>query len=455
MDANFELTREYIDELKSAIEVQDERVAIGMLEDLHPADIADIYDELSIEEAKFLYLLLEPELAADVLIELEEDDRERFLKALPSEVIAKQFITDMDSDDAADVIGDLSDEKQEEVLSHIDDLEQAGDIVDLLNYDEDTAGGLMAKEYICVQEDWDVQRCINEIRIQAEDVEEIYFVYVVNKDDKLTGIISLKELLLNNPDVKIETFINTDVISVKTDEEAEEVGNIMDKYDMVAMPVIDSIGRLVGRITIDDVVDVIREEAEKDYQLISGITSDVESSDKVMQLTRARLPWLVIGLAGGIIGASVIGAYEGEINIYPKLAFFIPLIAAMGGNVGIQSSSIIVQGLANNTLGLESTGRKLMKELSVGFMNGIICSSLIFAYNYFFSDSMALTLTVTSALFVVIVFASFFGTFIPLILNKAKIDPALATGPFITTVNDILGLFLYLMIGRNIFAYFA
>ena len=455
MDANFELTREYIDQIKESIQLQDEAKAVSLMEELHSADIADIYDELNIEEAKFLYLLLESEKAADVLVELEEDDRERFLKALPSEVIAKQFITEMDSDDAADVIGEMSDEQKEEVLSHIDDLEQAGDIVDLLNYDEDSAGGLMAKEYVSVQENWDVEHCINEIRQQAEEVEEIYFVYVVDDDSKLKGIISLKELLLNSSKSKIANFTDTDIISVKTDEEAEEVGNIMDKYDLVAIPVVDSIGRLVGRITIDDVVDVIREEAEKDYQLISGITSDVESSDKVIQLTRARLPWLIIGLAGGIVGASVIGAFEGEINIYPKLAFFIPLIAAMGGNVGIQSSSIIVQGLANNTLGLGSTGRKLLKELSVGLMNGIICAALIFGYNFFFDDSIALTTTVSISLFIVIVFASFFGTFIPLILERVKIDPALATGPFITTMNDILGLLLYLMIGKIIFTHYA
>ena len=451
MEKIFELTIEYIEEIKAVIEAKEEAKALQLLDELHAADVAEIYDELNIDEAKFLYLLLDAEKAADVLVELEDDDRDRFLKALPSEVIAKQFISEMDTDDAADVIGDMSEEQQEEVLALIDDTEHAGDIVDLLNYDEDTAGGLMGKEYIAVQEEWNIETCIKEIRKQSEDVDEIYFVYVINKDSILKGVISLKDLLLNNPNSNISTITDSEIAQVKTDTPDEEVANIMDKYDLVAIPVVDSLGRLLGRITIDDVVDVIREEAEKDYQLISGITSDVESSDNVFYLTRARLPWLVIGLFGGILGAQVISQYEGDLRIYPEMAFFIPLIAAMAGNVGIQSSSIIVQGIANNSMGLETTGKKLLKELSVGFFNGIICSALLMGFNMLFTDSMALSLTVSISLFVVIIFASMFGTLIPLLLNKYKIDPALATGPFITTINDIMGLLLYLTIGRYIF----
>lgn len=455
MEQQFEITREFIDSLIQVIESKDEALAVEMIKELHPADIADIYDELSIDQAKFLYLLLDSETAADVLVELEEDDRERFLKALPSDVIAKQFISEMDSDDAADVMGDLSETKQEEILSHIDDLEQAGDIVDLLKYDEDSAGGLMAKEYVGVQESWTIEKCISEIRRQADEVEELFYVYVTDENNILKGLISLKDLLINKPTDKISGLIDEDVISVKTEETAEDVANLMNKYDLVSLPVVDSIGRLCGRITIDDVVDVIREEAEKDYQLSSGITSDVESSDKVIQLTRARLPWLLIGLSGGVLGAQVISNYEVDLGIYPQMAFFIPLIAAMGGNVGIQSSAIVVQSLANNTLGLESTSRKLFKELLVGLMNGIICSTIIFLFNYLFSDSLALTISVASALFTIIVFASVFGTVVPLTLDRIKIDPALATGPFITTVNDIFGLIIYLTMGRAIFASLA
>ncbi len=448
----FELSKDFIDRIKASIEAKDENAAIKILESLHPADIAEIYDELSIDEAKYLYLLLDKEKAADTIAELDEDDRERFLKALPSEVIAKQFIEKMDSDDAADVIGDMDEKKQEQVLSHIEDIEQAGDIVDLMAYDEDSAGGLMAKELIRVNENWTLTNCLREMRKQAEAVDEVYYVYVVDDNDILGGTASLKKMLLSDNRKKVIEISNKDIISVKTDTPREEVAGIMEKYDLVALPVTDSIGRLLGRITIDDVVDVIKEEAEKDYQMASGISEDIESTDKIWLLTRARIPWLLIGLLGGILVANVIGLYEIDLGMYPEMAFFIPLIAAMGGNVGVQSSAIIVQGLANNSLGIESTYKKLGREFVVASINGVILSVIIFVYNLFASDTYALTLTVSIALFSVIIFASFFGTLIPLALNKYKIDPALATGPFITTLNDIMGLFIYLMIGRILFA---
>ncbi len=448
---NIELTREYVAELQALIEVKDERSALQMMENLHPADIAEIYNELQIEEARYLYLLLDPETASDVLVEMEEDDREQFLKVLPPEVIASQFIYHMDSDDAADVIGDLSEDKKQEVLLHIDDVEQAGDIVDLLSYDEDTAGGLMAKELIQVNENWGVTTCLREMRKQAEEIDEIYYIYVVDDDNKLKGILSLKALLLANSDTLIRDIYDSDVQSVSTDTPSEQVAQIMEKYDLVVLPVVDSIGRLMGRITIDDVVDVIRDEAEKDYQMASGISEDVETTDSPIRLSRARLPWLIIGLLGGIFVAAVIGRFESDLKINPEMAFFIPLIGAMAGNVGIQSSAIIVQGLASNSLGLESTFRKLIKEFLVALMNGLILSTLLFAYNFFLSDSLALTYTVSISLFVVIIFAALFGTLIPLVLNKVKFDPALATGPFITTMNDIMGLVIYFMMGRILY----
>jgi len=447
-----ELTREYITELRSFIEEKNNEAALAKLEDLHPADIAEIYGNLSVEEAKYLYLLLDPEKASDVLVELEEDDREKFLDALPPDVIASQFIYHMESDDAADVIGDLADAKKQEVLLHIDDAEQAGDIVDLLSYDEDTAGGLMAKELIRVNENWGVTTCVREMRKQAEDLDEIYYIYVVNDDNVLLGILSLKALLLAGAGNKVKDLYDAEVRSVQTDTPSEEVAQIMEKYDLIVLPVVDSMNRLMGRITIDDVVDVIRDEAERDYQLASGITTDVETTDSPSRLSRARLPWLIIGLFGGIIVAAVIGKFEEDIQINPEMAFFIPLIAAMAGNVGIQSSAIIVQGIASNSLGLESTSRKLVKELLVALLNGLILSTLLFLYNFFISKNLALTFTVSSSLFVVIIFAAVFGTLIPLVLNRMKFDPALATGPFITTMNDIMGLFIYFLMGRMLYS---
>jgi magnesium transporter len=445
------LTREYIDQLKQIIDEKNEAEAIRLMEELHAADIAEIYDELNTEEAKFLYLLLDGDTAANVLAELEDDDRDRFLKVLPVEVIAKQFIGGMNSDDAADVIGGLSEEQQERILSHIDDIEQAGDIVDLLYYDEDTAGGLMAKELVKVNENWTVLTCLRELSRQAEDIDEIYYVYVVDDDDLLKGTISLKKMILSSTSARISNIYLPDAMAVHTDTEDEDVARIMEKYDLVAIPVIDSIGRLVGRITIDDVVDVIRDEAEKDYQMASGLTEDVESNDSVWIQTRARLPWLLIGMFGGLISAFVISRHEGDLGINPAMAFFIPLITAMGGNVGVQSAAIIVQGLASNSLGFESTLSRLLRELTGAFVNGIICSGLVFLVNTFTGNSYDLTISVSVALFSVIIFASLFGTLIPLTLNKLKVDPALATGPFVTTLNDIVGLFIYLSIGAYFF----
>jgi magnesium transporter len=450
-----EFTKEFLNELREAIAASDEKRALGFIQDLHAADIAEIYDEIETDEARFLYLLLDSEKAADTLAELDEDDREEFLKHIPSEIIAHQFIDNMDTDDAADVIADLSEKKQQEVLQHIDDIDHSGDIVDLMSYDEDTAGGLMAKELVVVNENWTILTCLKELGRQADEVDEVYYLYVVNDDRVLKGIVSLKDLAISKNSALINTIIETDVHSVTVDTPAEEVAQVMEKYDLVAIPVVDAIGRLVGRITIDDVVDVIREEAERDYQLASGLTEDVEHSDRVFRITRARLPWLFIGMVGGIMGALVLGRFEGDLHIYPEMAFFIPLIAAMGGNVGIQSSAIIVQGIANNTYRFDGMGAKLGKEFLVALLNASILALMIFGYNLLVSDSFALTITVSASLMAVILFAAMFGTIIPLLLNRFNIDPALATGPFITTMNDILGLAIYMLIGRILYGVFA
>jgi len=449
---HFELTREYLNNLISIIDAKNDKEAAKLMEEIHAADIAEIYDDLNLEQAKYIFLLIEDrEKAADVLAELDDNDRARFLKALPGDIIASRFIDHMDSDDAADVIADLPDERQEEVLQKIKDIDQAGDIVDLLSYDEDTAGGLMGKEIATVNINVDVEKAITEIRKSVEEVDEIYYVYVINDDGILQGTLSLAKLLLASKGTKIIDIYQKDVISVKADMKAEDVANLSDKYDLVALPVVDNIGRLLGRITFDDLFDVMREEADKDYQMMSGLTEDVEHTDKVWQLTRARLPWLFIGLIGGIFGALIISQFETNLAENASMAFFIPLIAAMGGNVGVQSSSIVVQGLANGSVDIESTFTKIMKELMVALINATVLSSVIFLYNFFYADSFALTVTVSSALFIVIIFASVFGAFVPLALNKFKIDPALATGPFITTVNDIIGLFIYLAIGAIMF----
>ncbi len=445
-----ELTREFIDKLIDLIKENAEQEVLSMIEDLHATDLAEIMDELNMDEAKYLYMLLDEEKASDVLVEIPEDDRRRFLKALPPEVIASRFIEHMDSDDAADIISEMEEDLQEAVLQEIKDKEQASDIADLLVYDEDTAGGIMAKELVAVNENWTVQNCLKEISRQAEDIDEIYYVYVVDDDFRLKGLLSLKRLILQPTQTIIKNLVTEEVHSVNVTADQEEVAQIMERYDLVALPVVDQLGRLKGRITIDDVVDVIREEAEKDYQMVSGITGDVEASDKVWQLTKARIPWLFIGLLGGIMGALVLGSHEEALKKIPEVAFFIPLIAAMAGNVGVQSSSIVVQSIASGSRDFDSMSHKLLKELSVALIAALIFSSLIFSYNFFMNESMSLILSVSFSLFIVIVFASIFGTLIPLALNKFKIDPALATGPFITTMNDILGLAIYMLVSHSL-----
>ncbi len=444
----FEISKEFINEVETLIENSDSKGLLTLVGELHPADIAEVLDELDSQEANYLFKLFGNEQSADILVELEEDVREKILDELSTKEIAEGFIENLDSDDAADLISELSEDRQQEVISQIEDKEQARDIVDLLRYPEGTAGALMATELIKVNQKWSVMTCVREMRRQAQEIERIHTIYVVNDNEVLLGRLSLKSLLTTSTRTPIEDIYNTKIQAVDANEKLEEVASMMQKYDLFVVPVVDQLGRLLGRITIDDVLDVVTEEAEKDYQLASGISQDVEVDDNVFRLTRARLPWLLVGLIGGVGSAKVIGLFDIEKNI--EMAFFIPLIAAMGGNVGVQSSAIIVQSLAKNT-SLGALFPRLLKELGVGLLNGFICSAIIFIAGKVFGYDDVLSLTVSLALFTVIIVAALFGTFIPIALDKYKIDPALATGPFITTTNDILGLFIYFYIGKLMF----
>jgi magnesium transporter len=442
----FELTKKFLREITEKLDHQEFKLVKTELSELHNVDIAELIEELDDEYGKILFELFEDEDSAEILIELDEESRETVLEDLSSQEIAEELIENLDSDDAADIIADLPSKKKVEVLSHIEDIDHASDIVDLLSYPENTAGGLMAKEFIRVNEKWSVLRCVREMRKQAEEVDKVYTIYVVDDKDILLGTLSLKKLLLTPEKTYIKNIYNEKIISVKANFDDEEVANIMDKYDLIVLPVVDDLNRLIGRITIDDVVDVMKEEAMEDYNKASGISEQIDSSDNIVTLTRARLPWLLIGLMGGIMGAQVIGIFDIENNI--ELALFTPLIAAMGGNVGVQSAAIIVQGLASNSLGMDSLGQRLFKELGVALLNGIICSGLILLITSLLGYPSSISFTVSISLMAVIIFAALFGTFVPLALDKYKIDPALATGPFITTVNDVLGLFIYFMIGK-------
>lgn len=442
----FELTKEYLMSLSVALEQENEAWVKANVFELHDADIAAVIDELDYPQAAQLYNYINENDRGDILMELDDDHREYLIKSFSSKEIA-DHIQNLDSDDAADLIGELPKDRVEEIFSHIEDNEAAEDIVDLLNYAPDTAGGLMQKEFIQAKTDWPVNRCVVELRRQAEEVEKIYTIYVVDEANKLLGFLSLKRLLFASPTTKIaDLYQDKNVISVKTDVNDEDVARIMEKYDLVSIPVVDLQNKLVGRITIDDVVDVIKEEADKDFQMASGISENIESSDTVWKISRARMPWLLIGLLGGIFGAQVISGFEGGISQVPALAFFIPLITAMGGNVGVQSSAIVVQALARGTDQFGSIFKKIAKETLVALINGIVLSVIIYGIAYVF-ESSTLGLVVSISLFTVIIIAGIFGTLIPLLLDKYKIDPALATGPFITTLNDVLGLFIYLTIG--------
>jgi len=441
-----ELTKEYIENFRNIIDIKDEEQARKLLHDLHPADIAELYKEVDLKEAIYLYMLLDGEKAADVLMELDEEDRHKLLKELPNELIARQFVDNMETDDAVDLMRELDEERQEEILSHVQDVEQAGDIVDLLKYDEDTAGGLMGTEMIVVNENWSMPQCIDEMRQQAEELDEIYYVYVIDDDERLKGVLPLKRLITSPSVSKIKHVMKKEPIVVHENTSVEEVAQTIEKYDLVALPVVDSIGRLVGRITIDDVMDEVREQHERDYQLASGISQDVETTDNVLLQTAARLPWLLIGMLGGIGNSVILGNFESSFAANPKMALFIPLIGGTGGNVGIQSSAIVVQGLANKTLKPENIVPQLIKDSLVSLINASTISLLVFIYNYFMLGDSGITASVSLSLFAVVMFASIFGTVVPITLEKIGIDPALATGPFITITNDIIGMMIYMFI---------
>jgi magnesium transporter len=447
-----ELTKELYDRIKALIADQQESELRTAIEDFHPADIAEILDELSFDQAIYVIKLLDSELTSDILTELDEDIREKVLKNLSSKEIAEE-IDELETDDAVDIIGELSELKKAEVISHIEDVEHAKDIVDLLRFDPDTAGGLMGKELVKVQENWTNLTCVKEMRRQASEYDRVHTIYVVDEHDVLKGRLSLKSLLTTSTHTPIKEVYNPKVRSVNIADQDEEIANIMQKYDLFVVPVVDEIGRLVGQITLDDIVDVIKDEAEKDYQLAAGLTDDVEADDSIWELTRARLPWLVLGMFGGMGAASIMGGFGDAFDSHPELFLFTPMIAAMGGNVGVQSSAIIVQALANGNL-KGSLWTRLVKELSLSLINALVVSVLIYFFSHLIQGYQTqVSIVVALSLTVVIIVAALIGTFVPLFLNKRGIDPALATGPFITTSNDIFGIFIYFFIAKTMLGF--
>ena len=445
---SFEITTEFLEKLTSYIEGSKNKSIISLFEEMHYADVAEILDELSFDKVVYMIKLLDSEKTSAVLMELDEDIREKILQNLSAKEIAEE-VEELDSDDAADIIGELSEERQEAVMSQIEDEEQVKEIEELLTYDEDSAGGLMAKELVKVNENWSVLKCVREMRMQAEKVTRVHSIYVVDDLAKLKGRLSLKDLLITSTKTAISEVYIPNVDFVNVHDNLDEVSNKMRKYDLEAIPVVDNDGILLGRITIDDIVDVIKEEADKDYQLAAGLTQDVEADDSILQLTKARLPWLFLGLLGGVGAFLIMQMFENTFSENAILFFFTPLIAAMAGNVGVQSSAIIVQGLANDDV-KGSINSRLIKEMLLATLNGIVLALFLFLFVWLSVGNINTALAISVSLVAVVIVAGLIGTFVPLFLNKQGIDPAIATGPFITTSNDIFGILIYFMIAKII-----
>lgn len=448
----FKVSRDFLAQIEQYIGENRETELQELLQDLHYADIAEIMGELDDSDAIYIFHILDSEKTAEILLELDEEVREKILRELSPKEIAEE-LDELSTDDAADIIAELPQDRKEEVISEILDMEHAKDIVDLLRYDEDTAGGLMGKELVKVNENWNVLTCVKEMREQAANVQRVHSIYVVDDDNRLKGRLSLKDLLTTSTRTPISDVYIPKVDSVKVNTPDVEVARIMQKYDLEAIPVVDELGRLVGRITIDDIVDVIKEEADKDYQLAAGISQDVEADDSILDLTKARLPWLVLALLGGFISVKLLNGFSNAMNYHRELFFFTPLIAAMAGNVGVQSSAIIVQGLANNSIS-GSLWSRLVKEVLLSLLNGALLAGILIAGSHFLLGvSYEVGLTVSISLVSVIIIASLIGTFIPILLHRINIDPALATGPFITTSNDIFGILIYFSIAKLILGF--
>ena len=444
----FEFSAALLETVESGIKNKNDAALQKQLNALHYADIAEILDELNLDQATYIIKLLDSETTSDVLSELEEDVREKVLQNLSVKEIAEE-VKELDTDDAVDLISELPPERKQKVIAQIDDKELVADINELLEYDENSAGGLMAKELVKVYETWTVAGCLRKIRTQAENVKRVHSIYVVDKADKLIGRLSLKDLLIAKNETKISAIYIPKVDAVHVNDDDEDVARLMAKYDLEAVPVVDDEKTLLGRITIDDIVDVIIEEAEKDYQLAAGITQDVDAEDSIFALTRARLPWLFLGLIGGVGAAIIMGTFDTIIEDFPLILLFTPLIAAMAGNVGVQSSAIIVQGLANDDI-KGSINSRLIKEMLLATLNGIILAVFLFGFMWFWQQDFRTALAVSVSLVAVIIVAGIVGTFIPLFLHKRGIDPAIATGPFITTSNDIFGILIYFIIAKFI-----
>lgn len=444
-----ELDESVVDDIVALLADGQRGMVLNLVADLYPADVALLLRHLPATEAKQLFRWLPSEVASDTLVELEDAYRADLLEELSTTALT-DLLDALDTDDTVDVLADLPDEL---ALQLLPDLKDTEDLIELLEYGEETAGGLMAREYVSVPPDWTLQEATEEVRRNADAVDEVYTAYVVDADGLLVGVVSLKQLLLSSATVPVRDIMETDFISVSVDVDQEEVGQLVQRYDLLSVPVVDEAGRMLGRITIDDVVDVIRDEAAEDIQLMSGLTGEEETVDTVLQVSRGRLPWLVVGLVGSGLSGLVIGTFEGTLQQAVVLATFIPIVTAMGGNAAVQSAAIAVQGLGSGELWLRDAFRRLGKEMLVALLNGTVIAGLLCGTVAALGMGDVGTLVMTLGLTMVSVslVATTNGALIPFVLTWVGIDPASAMGPFVTTLNDIIGLAIYFLIATTLY----
>ena len=416
-------------------------------ETLHAADIALIMRELEEKHRNIYFGLLDFEEASAVLEEMSSDTFCDLIATLDSN--HRMLILDcMSQDDIVDKLYDLPEEKKYQILAYLD-LEDAMEVVELLDYEEDSAGGKMTKDYVTLMPTMTVDQAIEQLRTTAPDAETIYYVFVTDEAERLLGVISLRELIVSKGDVLISDIMNQHVIAVHENADQEEVARIVSKYDFLVVPVIDEDNTLKGIITIDDVIDVIEEEATEDILKFAG-SSDLEdfedddsSLKRVVYAVRSRLPWLIITIFGGLLSASVISKFSGALSANATLALFMPLLAGMGGNVGTQSSTITVRSIAVNYIEGWDVVKTILQEMAVGVIVGTVCSLIVAVVAYVTQDEMLLSAIVGLSMFANIVTAATIGTLVPLTFKKIGVDPAVASAPFISTTIDITGLTIY------------
>lgn len=431
-----------IQAVQETVSSNDRKALIKIIDSLMPADVADLIESLDKNARMFVLNCLEPEGAGEVIIELEHTVKNSILNDLDTRTIS-EIVEELNSDDAADLVGDLPESRAREVIESVND-EVSEDLETLLPFPEDSAGGIMALEFVSVKAESTIYEAIEVIRQKRSEVENLYYVWVVDDYGRLAGVISMKDLLLSDPQDKVNRIMNHEVISVNCYKDQEEVINIVRKYDLVHIPVVDNFGRLIGRITHDDIMDAIEEEAYEDFSLMGGVIDQDPAEESIFKISQARLPWLIVGMGGEIMAAFLINQFQATLETLVILAFFFPVMMATGGNTGSQAAILVVRGLATGDINVLSMGKRLFNELKVTFINGATCGIILGTVVALWFSNYTLGIVVATALLMIILCAGLIGATVPFALKRLNIDPALGTGPFVTTSNDIISLFIYL-----------